>query len=293
MTLNLYGWPTDLCYQQNTQRSVNHQDLKFSIVIPTLNQADTLEHTLLSIINQDYSNFEIIIIDGGSNDNTSEIIKKYKDRISYFASGRDSGQSDAINKGFEVASGNIYAWINSDDFYLPFAFSRVSRYFHCNAKVDMIVGAGDVVSRECKFLKHISPMPMNRENMTRWVEGKWIMQQSCFWTDNIWKMSGGVDQKLKLLMDIDLWFRFARIGKSGIINEPLAAMRYYPEVKTVSLRDVVKEETAYVFAKNKEFDEVKKIVSDLVIENKAILAERKARQDCVLQKILQRIRKRI
>lgn len=289
MALQLYGWRSYLDYQEVPSKSDRRLGLKFSIVIPTLNQADTLEHTLLSIINQDHLNFEIIVIDGGSRDNTSEIIQKYTDWIDFSCTGKDSGQSNAINLGFSVATGDVYAWINSDDFYLPSAFSRVSKGLEGNHGVDIIVGAGDIVAKDCKFLKHVNAMQMEQKNLVKWVEGDWIMQQSCFWTSRIWNSSGGVDESLSLLMDFDLWFRFSTLGRSLILNEPLAAMRYYPEIKTISLRDRVKEETAYVFAKNGEFNEVRRIVKELVADNKILLEERDKRYNGILSRFFKRV----
>jgi len=289
MFLYLYGWPALFDTNADIFYPNSNSEVKFSIVIPTLNQAETLEHTLLSIIYQDYKNFEIIVIDGGSKDDTFKIVDKYSSWISYFATGIDSGQSDAINKGFSVATGNIYAWINSDDFYLPHAFSRVSTVFTSNCDVDILVGSGDVITKDCKFLKHIDAMQMEYHNLIRWIQGEWLMQQSCFWTDTIWKKSGGVDKSLSLLMDIDLWFRFAKLGKSIVLNEPLAAMRYYPEIKTVSLKDKVSEEMAYVFAKNGDFDEVRKIVRSLVDQNKHLLQESDRYHGMMLRRILKKI----
>jgi glycosyltransferase involved in cell wall biosynthesis len=286
MSLRLYGWPTNLKFRQLATDSFSNQGRKFSVVIPTLNQADTIEHTLLSIIHQDYKNFEIIVIDGGSTDNTTDIINKYRPWITYYISGVDSGQSNAINRGFALATGDIYAWINSDDYYLPFAFRRIAEQFSNHKEIDIIVGSGDVISKDFKFLKHITPMQMERQNLLRWLEGKWIMQQACFWTDKVWKECGGVDESLQLLMDFDLWFRFSKLGRSRLINEPLAAMRYYPDIKTVTLKDIVKEETAYVFAKNSEFTEVRKIVGELVMRNKDLIDGDAQQNKLIIRRIL-------
>ena len=287
MSVFLYGWPGYLKQINPHVNKVFKDGIKFSIVIPTLNQAETLEHTLLSIINQDYANFEIIVIDGGSYDQTLKVIEKYHEWIYYFVTGKDNGQSDAINKGFDMATGQVYAWINSDDYYLPSTFSKVVKTF--SNDIDILVGAGDIITRDCKFLKHVKPMTMEQKNLVKWTEGDWIMQQSCFWTADLWKKSGGVDESLKLLMDFDLWFRFAKIGKSKVINETLAAMRYYPEIKTVSLKELVKEETAYVFAKNGEYEEVRSLVRELVERNKLLMQETEKRRHSFVGRILRRL----
>ena len=97
---------------------------KISIVMPSYNQVQFIERSILSILNQDYSNTELIIIDGGSEDGTIEIIKKYEDKITLWISEKDQGQSDALNKGFKHCTGEIYGWLNSDDIYLPNAFKN-------------------------------------------------------------------------------------------------------------------------------------------------------------------------
>jgi glycosyltransferase involved in cell wall biosynthesis len=267
----LYGWEEMHNLQELKQgTNVGNEHLKISIVIPTLNQASTLEDTLLSIINQNYNNYEIIVMDGGSVDGTSEIIHRYRDWIQHYHSGKDGGQSHAINKGFSMATGEIYAWINSDDFYLPRAFTRIVNEFNRSSEVDIVVGAGDIITKDCKFLKHIASMQMSRKNLVRWHEDKWIMQQSCFWSAEIWKKSGGVDESLNLLMDFDLWLRFSELGNSSSINDGLAVMRYYPEAKTVTLKTNMREEEAYVYAKNNELDEVRRVVSGLVESNREL-----------------------
>lgn len=285
----LYGWPKPLGRMEEDSMKELRQTLKLSIVIPTLNQAETIEDTLLSIINQDYKNFEIIVMDGGSHDSTSSVIDRYRSYIKHYCQGKDKGQSDAINKGFQLATGDIFAWINSDDYYLPYAFARVVDLFSSCPSVDIVVGNGDIVTRDCKFLKRIDAMLMEAENLVRWSEGDWIMQQSCFWTSKVWQLSGGVDEDLKLLMDFDLWFRFAALGKSQVLDETLAVMRYYPEVKTVSLKDLVKEELAYVFARNGKYHEVRKIVRELVRENKKLVSELDKIHSGTLMRILKRL----
>lgn len=267
----LYGWDEKKEVQEILDNGVKGAEVqKISIVIPTLNQASTLEHTLLSIINQDYSNYEIIVMDGGSDDDTSIIVHRYREWIRHYHSGKDGGQSQAINKGFSLATGKIYGWINSDDFYLPGAFTKVIGAFNSMHAIDVVVGAGDIVTKDCKFLKHIRSMEMKRSNLIEWHKDKWIMQQSCFWSSEIWKRSGGVDESLNLLMDFDLWLRFAELGRSSTLDDALAIMRYYPEAKTVSLKTNVREEEAYVYAKNRELDEVRRVVSELVQRNREL-----------------------
>lgn len=113
---------------------------RISIVTPSYNQAEFLERTIFSVLNQNYPKLEYIIIDGGSTDGSVEIIKKYDKYLTFWVSEKDNGQADAIRKGFARATGEILAWINSDDTYLPGTFLKVAKAFIKNPKVDLIFG---------------------------------------------------------------------------------------------------------------------------------------------------------
>lgn len=282
----MYGWNNDQLGPTDEKQPSNQ---KISIVVPTLNHGDTIEHTLLSIINQGDQNYEIIIMDGGSSDNTKDIIDKYRDYITYFESRKDNGQSDAINRGFGFADGDIYAWINSDDYYLPNAFRLVKKTFSENKGIDIVVGSGDVVTKDCQFLKHIKGLEMKRDNLLGWHNDQWIMQQCCFWTAEIWKKSGGVDEDLHLLMDYDLWLRFSSLGRSKAIEDRIAIMRFYKEAKTVALRSRMKEEEAYVYAKNRAFPELRTIVKELSLRNEELTSIVVKYEGNLINKMLRKI----
>jgi glycosyltransferase involved in cell wall biosynthesis len=239
---------------------------RFSVVIPTLNQAATIEDTLLSLIHQNYPNLEIIVADGGSSDATASVLNRYREHLNAVLPGPDKGQSDAINKGFARASGDIFFWLNSDDYLLPGALWRVAASFQADSNLEFVVGAGDVISLDHQFLRHIPPMAMDEASMLNWKNDQWVMQQCCFWTKELWQRVGGVDEQLHLLMDYDLWFRFSRITIAAMINEKLAVMRYYPETKTVKQRKKTSEELAYVYAKNGAFTSLREQVADLVFQ---------------------------
>lgn len=268
MTESMYGWHNrEINIGTDKILSRNESKPRISVVVPTLNQGETIESTILSIINQDYTDFELIIMDGGSRDGTMDILRKYSRWIDYQVSANDGGQSSAINSGFRKATGNIYAWINSDDYYMPGAFSKVVDTFKSYPHVDIVVGGGDIVTRDNQFLKHIDPLAMTRENLLKWKDGEYVMQQSCFWSSSLWKKCGGVDENLNLLMDFDLWLRFSELGTCVTLNDVIGVMRYYKEAKTVSLRTNVKEELGYVYAKNGAYSEVRDLIRELIRSN--------------------------
>jgi len=263
---HLYGWDKMDYADPATSGRLAESAPRFSVVIPTLNQAETIEDTLLSLIHQNYPNLEIIVADGGSSDATASVLNRYREHLNAVLPGPDKGQSDAINKGFARASGDIFFWLNSDDYLLPGALWRVAASFQADSNLEFVVGAGDVISLDHQFLRHIPPMAMDEASMLNWKNDQWVMQQCCFWTKELWQRVGGVDEQLHLLMDYDLWFRFSRITIAAMINEKLAVMRYYPETKTVKQRKKTSEELAYVYAKNGAFTSLREQVADLVFQ---------------------------
>ena len=156
---------------------------------------------------------------------------------------------------------------NSDDYYLPGTFHKVNAHFSSHHGVRFAVGAGDIISKEHSFLRHIPSLQIDSYTIENWRNDRWIMQQSCFWSRSLWEEVGGVDPSLKLLMDVDLWFRFSKVTTTCVIPETLAVMRYYKSAKTVRLRSTSCQEMAYVYARNGAFDCVRGLVAELVSEN--------------------------
>ena len=267
---HLYGWsaanPAAEALEAAERVIAMKNPPRFSVVVPTLNQGDMIEDTLLSLIHQDYPNLEIILVDGGSTDNTMAVVDRYRDHICAVVSEPDRGQSDAINKGFRLASGDILCWLNSDDYFLPGALHHVADCFAADPRVRFAVGAGDVISKDHHFLRHIPPLPMTEETMLNWKYDRWVMQQCCFWTRSLWQEAGGVDEQLHLLMDYDLWFRLSRISQAAMIKEKLAVMRYYPDAKTVKQNNKATEELAYVYAKNGAHQALREQVAELMAD---------------------------
>ncbi|MFX0140541.1 MAG: glycosyltransferase family 2 protein, partial [Candidatus Hodarchaeota archaeon] len=206
---------------------------KISVVTPSFNQAQFLERTILSVLNQNYPNLEYIIIDGGSTDGTVEIIKKYKKYLTYWISEKDNGQTDALNKGFIKSTGKILAYINSDDTYIPQAFLKIIEAFKRNPDVNLIFGnmnyidAFDNLIGECRFTKF--------DFTTLIYEGGNLNQPGSFWTRNIYDEVGGFNSRYRFCMDFDFFCRVAEIGKLKHIREYIANFRYHKGSKSSTI----------------------------------------------------------
>lgn len=204
---------------------------KISIVTPSYNQARFLEETILSVINQNYPNLEYIIIDGGSADNSKEIIKKYESYLTYWVSEKDLGQSNAINKGFKKASGDIFGWINSDDYYYPGSFEVVAKAFLKNKKLDFVHGFEDHVNLHGKVICKYYPAFKSAKLSTIYSNTA-LLQLTCFWKSSCFGEVGGLDENLHMSMDFDLLIKLSKNYKSKYINYCIGAFRRYPEQKS-------------------------------------------------------------
>ncbi len=182
---------------------------KISIVTPSYNQGRYLERTILSVLNQNYQNLEYIIIDGDSRDGSVEIIKKYERYLAYWISERDKGQYDAINKGLSVATGDIIAWQNSDDLYLPNTFAKVGKLFRENPLLDFVFGNMYLINCYDEILREMRFIPFSLEHL---IYGGWnLSSQVTFWKRRLMDEIGPFRQ-LRLAGDFD-WF--IRLGKSA------------------------------------------------------------------------------
>jgi len=207
---------------------------KISIVTPSFNQGKFLEKTILSVLEQGYPNLEYIIIDGGSTDESVAIIKKYADRLTYWVSEPDRGQSHAINKGFARATGEIFGWLNSDDWYHPGALQAVAEAFAAHPEAGAVVGAGEMVSEDSKWSQTFYAFPVTVDSLHHAVD-HFFMQPSCFFTKTAWEECGPLDEELHLAMDLDLWLRIAKKHKYAVIENNLSVSLVHQTAKTTAL----------------------------------------------------------
>ncbi len=199
---------------------------KISIVTPSFNMKDYIEDTILSVIGQQYPNLEYIIIDGGSKDGTVDIIKKYESYLSYWISEPDNGMYEAIQKGFSKATGEIMAYINSDDKYHYNAFFSAATIFSSMDEVDWILGRASFYNDEGTI---VDVKDLKKWSKFNYYTGdfKWIQQESIFWRRSLWLKAGSkINSNLKLAGDYELWLRFFRFAKLYSAETIFAGFRF-------------------------------------------------------------------
>jgi glycosyltransferase involved in cell wall biosynthesis len=217
-----------------------------SIVTPSYNQGEFLEECIDSILSQNYPNLEYIIMDGGSSDNSVEIIKKYEKYLTYWQSRPDGGQYAAVNEGFTKTSGEIMAWLNSDDKYQENAFFKVAtlfaRYPHISwltARHAFWDGAGRVKMIEASCL----PIYSRGQYLRKEYDRPYIQQESTFWRRSLWEKAGGyLRSDLKLAGDLELWTRFFRYAQLYTVDTLLGGYRVHGNQKAVLQRALYQEE---------------------------------------------------
>lgn len=208
----------------------------FSIITPSYNQARYLEATIQSVLNQDYPEVEYIIIDGESTDGSADIIHKYAPRLAGWVSERDQGQTDAINKGFARARGDILAWINSDDTYEPGALSAAAAYFQAHPETGLVYGDANFIDGKGRS---IGRFPAAQTDYRRLRQGYvHIPQQASFFRADLWRKVGPLDPSFYFAMDYDLWVRLAALSPVVYLPGRLwANFRLHGDAKTVAADD--------------------------------------------------------
>lgn len=211
---------------------------KISIITPSFNQGRFIEQTINSVLNQNYPKLEYWVIDGGSTDNTIQILKKYEAKLNCISE-PDKGQAEAINKGLIRATGQIIAYLNSDDVYKPKAFQTVVDYFNKHPDTTIIAGQASEINAEGKQIGRYPVKPMN------WTQPQptcSICQPAVFWRRDVYKTIGDFDESLHYVMDYEYWLKCTRKYKFTFIPFELAATRYHSQTKTNNSQAKVAEE---------------------------------------------------
>ena len=200
-----------------------------SIVVPTLNQAAFIEQTLASIVGQNWPRLELIVIDGGSTDGTREIVERYP--VKHFISERDSGQAEAINKGMRLATGDVLAWLNSDDYYLPLTFARALDALGETSVPRFVYGNCILWYEEEQRALVERSRPFDREVLRRCT---YLIQPSSFWTRALWEKTGPLNQDLHFVLDWDWFFRASAHCEFKYVNQTLSVYRFHGGHKSSS-----------------------------------------------------------
>ena len=221
------------------------KDPCISIVTPSYNQGEFLENTILSVLEQDYPNLEYIIMDGGSTDGSLDIIKKYSKHLTYWQSQPDGGQVDAINAGLQRAKGEIFTFLNSDDFLLLGAIDHMVGLYLKNPNSVGWVGGGHSITEDGYIIHTRFPKKIDRDGLADWGEN-WFNQPSCFFTAAAARAVGFLNPGYKLGFDFDFWLRITKLGK------------------LIPTKKIISAATIHLYAKTQQFK------TEIYLENQAI-----------------------
>jgi glycosyltransferase involved in cell wall biosynthesis len=241
------GWPW-------TAEAKHLPDLKpngdawplISVITPSYNQAEYLEATIRSILLQGYPNLEYMVMDGGSTDGSVDIIQKYAPWLTYWQSQPDGGQYKAIQTGFERSTGDVMAWLNSDDLYFPWTLGVIGELFSTFPQVRWLVTGmpGEIVNEENLFSFYSIPGHSRRAFFSQKFNGgiHYIQQESCFWRRSLWhETDARLDTTLEYAGDLELWARFWQKDNLYTVATPLAMFRRHNGQKTSAMDTYIKE----------------------------------------------------
>ena len=207
-----------------------------SLITPSYNQADYLKETIRSVLGQSYPHIEYILIDGGSTDGSQEIINKYAAKLAYWESVKDKGQTDAINKGFAHATGEIIAWLNSDDTLEPQAVAEAVAFLTEHPEVGLVYGEANYIDGQGRV---IGRFPAAQTDLTKLRRGYvHIPQQASFFRKSLWDQVGPLDDSFFFAMDYDLWTRLAAVSDLRYLpGRVWANFRLHADAKTIAADD--------------------------------------------------------
>lgn len=220
--------------------------MKVSVVTPSYNQGRFLARTLLSVVTQTGVEIEHVVFDGGSTDESPDILARFEPRVRW-VSRKDGGQTDAVNQGIEATDGDIIGWLNSDDIYYPGAIAHVLEYFERHPDIDVVYGMADHIDIDDRAFE---PYPTEPWDFERLQETCFICQPALFFRRRVVAHHGLLDESLHYCMDYEYWLRLGKAGvKFGYLEKKLAGSRLYADNKTLGARVKVHKEINDMFKK--------------------------------------------
>jgi glycosyltransferase involved in cell wall biosynthesis len=210
---------------------------KISVITPSYNQVNFIQFTIDSVLKQEYPNLEYMIIDGGSTDGTVEVLRQYSDRLRW-VSEKDKGQSDAINKGFKIATGDVLAVLNSDDIYEPGTLAKVGGFFARHPEAKWVTGKCYTIDRSGRATRPLITLYKNFWLHMNFSHALFVLnfisQPATFWRRELTQQIGGFNESLFYTMDYEYWLRISKVARLFILHSYLASFRYYPDSKSGS-----------------------------------------------------------
>ncbi|MEN4041081.1 MAG: glycosyltransferase family 2 protein [Anaerolineaceae bacterium] len=226
------GWPWNASQPVPSQLRDASASPRITVVTPSYNQAGTLEETIRSVVLQNYPNLEYLVIDGGSTDGSVEIIRKYEQLITYWVSEPDRGQSHAINKGWQRATGELITWLNSDDYLAEGVLGRVANVYcqQMGRPTSFIYARANIINNKYEILRKIGE-PFDLSFCLKNLIDQ-FPQPSVFLTKSSFDQVGLVDEEMHYAMDFDLFLRAALLVPPVFVDEIWSYVRFYPDTKT-------------------------------------------------------------
>lgn len=258
-------WP--LCGDEATYAKAPAADPAWpliSIVTPSFDQGAFLEKAIRSVLLQGYPRLEYIVIDGGSTDSSVEIIEKYQDYLTCWVSEQDQGQSQAINKGFARASGELLGWLNSDDYLLPGALFRLAEAYLADPGVGVVYGQGHIVNGNGKIVYTPQLKQVTRKTLFDWSFGNDFMQPSCLFTHRAWTECGPLDESLHYSMDVDFFLKVSEKYQFRKIDDLLSMSLSHGAAKTTAQRGLMYVDLALVMMRHGNEASARRILGEVV-----------------------------
>lgn len=213
--------------------------VRVSIITPSYNQGRFVEQTIQSVVSQSWGLLEYIVVDGGSTDNTVQVLQRYRDRLTWISE-RDRGQADAVNKGIALSTGDIVGWLNSDDVYYPGAVEAAVQFFEDHPECDLVYGDAYHIDQNGAVIELYPTEPFDFAHLT---ETCFICQPAVFMRRQVFERFGLLDANLRYCMDYEYWIRLAQCGaRFGWLRMVLAGSRLHPAAKTLARRVAVHSE---------------------------------------------------